>query len=287
MEFWAYWRAVLKRFWKDLLPRVEWVVVAILVGSITAWLLDKFALAGAGQVWLRILVAAIPACIILFVYALVHAARAPWKVHQNAANKHSEEIGSLSQDHLGELGKLRDAAEAVSEEYDTFKLKTQENLGMLAIEVSDLRARLALDGPQLWLSWKDNAHSGLYIENRKAPDALNVSIMPVETATHSLGLYRIPLLAHGIPAIPLELFTIDKSGEFHGGGLKDFVSHLSPSETEPITVFLVLYWSDHRGVWFERDISLRGSLNNFWSVNGYPIIEHSPIRIRQLVTHVS
>jgi hypothetical protein len=90
MGFWAYCKAVQKCFWKDLVPRVEWVVVALIVGAITAVLLDKFALVGNGQVWLRILVAAIPAAVILLAYAAVHALRAPWKLHRAEAYAHND-----------------------------------------------------------------------------------------------------------------------------------------------------------------------------------------------------
>ena len=79
----------------DIRPRVEWGAVAFLVGVIGAWMLDASGLAPKGQILTRILVAAIPTVVIVSVYFLVHAVRAPWKVHNGTIESHSKELSEI------------------------------------------------------------------------------------------------------------------------------------------------------------------------------------------------
>jgi hypothetical protein len=96
MDFIPYWKLVRKQFWKDLRPRVEWLLVAVGGGAVGAWLLDYFILAK-GQIWVRIVVAAIPALLIVSLYALYHAIRAPWKVHGEALERDAKSSQLLAE----------------------------------------------------------------------------------------------------------------------------------------------------------------------------------------------
>jgi hypothetical protein len=93
--FWEYYGLVYSRFCTAIKPKLEASVIAVFVGIAGAFLLDQLHLVPTGQIFLRILVAAIPALVILLAYFGVHAIRAPWTTHNEIQKDREEEFNEI------------------------------------------------------------------------------------------------------------------------------------------------------------------------------------------------
>ncbi|HLM99856.1 MAG TPA: hypothetical protein VK335_11265 [Bryobacteraceae bacterium] len=222
-RFSEYCRLVLSQFWKDIRPRFEWAIIALFVATIGALLLDHFQLVPSGQTFLRILAPALPTILILFLYVIPHAARAPWKIYREAIQRHTAECNELQ----AQIAQLQDRLSVTAQQlevpliepnimgHSVMESNAEERLadfsaalGFLAADDKDtlFKVRLRLENKHrqaaivehLWIELQANGHSEKY------PKIASPERWPnKEAARHHADtlLDEDPFVEYGVPHV--------------------------------------------------------------------------------------